>query len=211
MKIAVLGADSSLGSRIVLAAEKVGITVTSIVSSFDKPVGSGPIIVRECNELQKDELKNFFAIIDPISFPEIEQTPFPQLPVFALAPLLRDIPCNYIGIGSTYILFADRSRTRRVMDCDGMFYVKGTLRAGKVRELYEKIESLENFKYTLLCPPLTVKEDAYPTGRFELCDDVLPVSTAGESSITLGDLVLAMVELLKQGNFPRSLVAVRNS
>ena len=210
MKIAVVGANSPLGKSLVLDAEKEGIQVTSIVSSPQDLVGNGPIIIKECFELTPSELQKFYAVVDAISFAQITKKVFETLPVFSLAPLLKGLPCRYVAFGSCYLLFSDSKRTQRLGESSSMFFIKGDLRASKVLELYHKIQTFKDFKYTLLCPPLTVKEESYPTGKFEFGDDLLPLSLDGSSSITLGDLSLAMVELLKRG-LDKPLVSVVNN
>lgn len=210
MKIAVLGANTALGKMVVTDAEREGIQVTSIVSTPVDLVGSGPVMVKESYELSLDELNRFYAVIDAVSFPLIAEHVFVDLPIFHLAASLKNSSCRYLGFGSCYILFTDHKKQETVMDCEGMFYEKGQNRAYKIRELMDKISGFQDFNYTLLCPPLNIREDAYPTGRFKFFSNILPMSDLGESTITLGDLSLAMIELLKRCDIKDKIIAVCN-
>lgn len=210
MKVAVIGANTPVGARVVIEAEKAGIQVTSVVSTPADLVGNGPIIIKEAHELSHEDLSPFHAVVDAVTFPLMHTRALPELPVFYVAPHLAGSSCRYLGFGSCYLLYADSSRTRRVMDCKDMFYVRGELRAHKALEIYEKMQHIAGFNFTLLCPPLTVSEDAYATGSFALTDDILPMTETGSSSITLPDLALAMVELLKRQNLRGELIAVHN-
>ena len=154
MKVAVIGANTPVGARVVIEAEKAGMQVTSVVSTPADLVGNGPIIIKEAHELSREDLSPFHAVVDAVTFPLMHTRALPELPVFYVAPYLAGSSCRYLGFGSCYLLYADSSRTRRVMDCKDMFYVSGELRAHKALEIYEKMRHIAGFNFTLLCPPL---------------------------------------------------------
>ena len=64
MRIAVIGANSSCGKKIVLKAESQGIKVTSIVNSFSDVVGNGKLIVKDYDEVVFDDVKDCHYVVD---------------------------------------------------------------------------------------------------------------------------------------------------
>lgn len=68
MKIAVLGANNSIGSKIVLKAEEQGIGSVCVVDSFSNVPGNGKVLIKPCLDLTKDDIKDCHYVIDTISF-----------------------------------------------------------------------------------------------------------------------------------------------
>ena len=58
MRIAVIGANTSCGNKIVLKAESQGIKVTSIVNSFSDVVGNGKLIVKDYDDITFEDRKD---------------------------------------------------------------------------------------------------------------------------------------------------------
>ena len=81
MRIAVIGANSSCGKKIVLKAESQGIKVTSIVNSFSDVVGNGKLIVKDYDEVVFDDVKDCHYVVDALSFLEITRFSSDVLPV----------------------------------------------------------------------------------------------------------------------------------
>ncbi len=208
MKAAVLGADSALGKKLVLDAEALGIQVTIIVSNPSDLVGTGPIIIKEYDELEQNDLKNFAVFIDAISFPYLQRFK-DDPPILRLSSLVSS-DCRYLAVGACSLLYEDSRRLRRLgQNPDVYFDFYDKEQAALELELFEKIHKLEHFNYTLLCPPLLVDYEGKRSLGVQLSDDVLPLSAFGSCKATLGDLSAGMMEILKLGGPGRKIVGMR--
>lgn len=193
-----------------LDAEALGIQVTIIVSSPADLVGTGPIIIKEYDELEQNDLKNFSVFIDAVSFPYLQRFK-DDPPILRLAPLVRE-DCRYLAFGACSLLYEDSRRLRRLGQKPEVYFDSyDKERAALELELFEKIHSLENFNYTLLCPPLLVDLEGRRCAQVQLSDDVLPLSETGSCTATLGELSSGMMEILKLGGRGRKIVGMRGA
>ena len=122
MKIAVLGADTELGRRIVNAAEAAGIQVVSVVEHFTSSIGNGPLIIKEVRELSINDLSKCHAVIDTLSFPRIEAYGTENLPFWHVRNLIKNSPIKLIAVGSSAFLYTDKKRDTFVRDMDGIHF-----------------------------------------------------------------------------------------
>ncbi|WP_294566679.1 hypothetical protein [uncultured Succinatimonas sp.] len=210
MKIAVLGADTELGRRIVNAAEAAGIQVVSVVEHFTSSIGNGPLIIKEVRELSINDLSKCHAVIDTLSFPRIEAYGTENLPFWHVRNLIKNSPIKLIAVGSSAFLYTDKKRDTFVRDMDGIHFDNNEKRHNLAVEAFLKIKEIHDVEWTLLCPPLVLDLKAYGTGKFELGDDILPMSVSGSSYISLCDFCKALVELLKVGGYSCRCVGVRS-
>ena len=209
MKVAVLGANSALGRRIVLHAEDCKMAVTSIVSTPADLVGNGPIIIKEPGELTVQELARFHVLIDALSFARIKAFAPGQTPLELLHDKLMHTSCHYLGIGDCSLLYVDNSRRQLLADSPLVHSIGGQSDPIRCKALWETLQRWGDFNWTLLCPPLLLDEHSYGKGRFELCWDVLPMGIDGSSRITLSDFIAALIELLKVRGAQRCCVSCR--
>ena len=210
MKIAVLGADTELGRRIVNAAEGAGIQVASVVEHFASSIGSGPLIIKEVHELNINDFSKCHAVIDTLSFPRIEAYGADKLPFWHVCNLIRNSSIKLIAVGSSAFLYTDKKRDTFVRDMVGIHFDNNEKRHNLAVEAFLKIKKIQDVEWTLLCPPLVLDLKAYGTGKFELGDDILPMSVSGSSYISLCDFCKALVELLKVGGYSCRCVGVRS-
>lgn len=88
MKIAVIGADTELGKRIVLKAEEYGISVVCCVENFGSLVGSGKLIIKPYDSITYKDLEDCHYVVDAKSFLEIRKFSTDLLPVWHLLEIL---------------------------------------------------------------------------------------------------------------------------
>ena len=210
MKIAVLGADTQIGKRIVLAAEDAGINVTSIVENFSESTGNGPLIIKNVKDLTAADLSKCHAVIDTLSFPCIESYSLDNLPFWHLHKLLANSLIKVIGVGSSACLYTDKKRNTFVKDMDGIHFDDCEHKHNLAVEAFLRIKEVKDLSWTLLCPPLVMDVKAYGSGRFVLSNDILPMDISGSSFISLSDFCKSLVELLKVGGHNHCCVGVRS-
>ena len=210
MKIAVLGADTELGKRMVNAAEAAGIQVVAVVENFTSSIGSGPLIIKEACELNLNDFSKCHAVIDTLSFPRIESYGTENLPFWHVCNLIKNSSIKLIAVGSSAFLYTDKKRDTFVRDMDGIHFDNNENKHNLAVEAFLRIKKIEDVDWTLLCPPLVLDLKAYGTGRFELGNDILPMDIKGSSYISLCDFCKALVELLKVGGYSCKCVGVRS-
>lgn len=198
MKIAVLGANSSIGSKIVLKAEEQGISSVCIVDSFYNVPGNGKVLIKNCQDLSFEDIKDCHYVIDPQSFFYISRYSSDDLPLWHLLEILKNTDTKLLALGSCTFLYSDKTRQNYVGSGDSEILRDDELKHEKLCiNAYRRLSLCKNVKWSVLCPPLLLDKEGYATGRFEFYDDVLPVGIDGDSFISESDFSSSVVELLK--------------
>lgn len=209
MKIAVIGANSTLGRKVVNKAEARGIAVVGMVRTAERLVGDGPLVLKPYHELTNDDLAGCHAVVDTVSFPHVDRYAGDDLPLWHLLTLCAGGERRLLAVGSCAFLYVDGSRRRRVADDEG---VAAALSAPILRQcarIYDRLRTVGDVHWGVLCPPLVVDRRGYGSGRYEFGDDLLPMGADGSSAITLVDLADATVETLLRGVPRRRCISVR--
>lgn len=199
MKIAVLGANNSIGSKIVLKAEEQGIASVCVVDSFSIVPGNGKVLIKPCLELTKDDVKDCHYVIDTISFLSISKFSSDDLPLWHLLEILKDSEVKLLELGSCTFLYSDSTRQRYVGSGDNEILDDSELKHERLCiNAYKRLSLCRNVKWSVLCPPLLLDKEGYASGKFEFHDDVLPVGLEGDSFISEADFSSSVIELLKR-------------
>lgn len=213
MKIAVLGANRRLGAKIVTDAEAQGIGVISLVQDPLNLQGSGPVVLKDYQDLTAADLAGCHYVVDALSFPEIGSFSTDLLPLWKLVELLRGTSCKLLCAGSCCCLYTDEKRSTLVYtnQCLWQDQPRDGDRIRLKVNAYQRLKAVRDVDWALLCPPLIVDDKNYDkgSGSWEFSGDVLPVGLDGSSRITIGDFAKACVELLKRGFAPGSCLSVR--
>lgn len=211
MKIAVVGANSTLGRRIVIKAEEIGINVVGMVRSADNLVGNGALVLKDYNELEAEDFEGCHVVLDTVSFPHIERYSSELLPVWRLLEIFKNTPQPLLLIGSCAFLYSDESREKIVLD-DSCLCCENSQDKNRLRlcvNAYKRLKEVQDVAWSVLCPPLILDQKGYGQGKFEFGNDVVPMGIDGISSITLTDFTSAVIELLLRGFKPHALQSVR--
>lgn len=198
MRIGVIGANTETGKKIVLKAEREGIKVTSIVSSFSDTVGNGKIVIKDFDDICYDDIGDCHYLVDAVSFFDIDKFSSDDLPMWHLLEILKDADNCLLELGSSSFLYTDSSKSSFVLSEDSTILDD---KQNKIDRLcvnaYKRLSLCRNVKWSVLCPPLLLDMYTYGSGEYEFSGDVLPVGLNGDSFISLNDYVSACVELLK--------------
>lgn len=212
MRIAVIGANTSCGNKIVLKAESQGIKVTSIVNSFSDVVGNGKLIVKDYDDITFEDVKDCHYIVDALSFLEITRFSSDVLPVWHLLEILKNSPVRLLELGSAAFLYTDKSRQKLVVESDSVILDDKQNKTDRLCvNAYKRLSSCLNVDWSVLCPPLLLDEYSYGSGEYEFSDNILPVGLNGDSFISLNDYITACIELLKLNPKKHSCVSVRGT
>lgn len=210
MRIAVLGANTTTGQKIVKEAEKAGIKVTSLVSTFNDVVGNGKLIVKSFDELVFSDIVDCNYIVDTVSFFNISKYSSELLPVWHLLELLKNSKIKLLELGSSAFLYTDRKKSKFVFDQDSVIIDDNQSKIDRLCvNAFIRLSACTNVEWSCLCPPLLLDDIIYGCGKFEFSDNILPVGIQGDSFISLNDYVLACIELLKISPKKHECISVR--
>lgn len=211
MRIAVLGANTTTGQKIVKEAEKAGIKVTSLVSSFNDVVGNGKLIVKPFEELKFTDVEDCNYIVDAVSFFCISKYSSELLPVWHMLELLKNSKIKLLELGSAAFLYTDSKKSKFVFDQDSIVIDDNQSKIDRLCvNAFVRLSACTNVEWSCLCPPLLLDEYIYGNGKFEFSDNILPVGIKGDSSISLNDYVLACIDLLKISPKKHQCISVRS-
>ncbi|NLK84961.1 MAG: hypothetical protein GX278_03230 [Aeromonadales bacterium] len=211
MKIAVIGADTNLGKKLVLDAEANGISVVACTEKFTSLVGNGKLVIKTYDSLTLDDFANCHYVIDAISFMHIRKYSTELLPVWHLLELLKNSSLKLLELGSCAFLYTDKSKNTYVANTDA--YALDDEQNTKDRlciNAYERLCHCTDVQWSVLCPPLLLDPHAYGTGEIEFSEDILCVGLEGDSFISEVDFAKATIELLKRIPKVHSCMCVRS-
>lgn len=210
MKIAVIGANSPIGRKVVLKAEENGISTVLCVRSFTDIIGNGPIVIKPYNELSLNDLKDCHYVIDTQSFFSIHKYSSDDLPMWHLLEILKDTNIRLLEFGSSAFLYSGDDRRKMVIENEDVILDDHQNKVDRLCvNAYRRLCECRNVKWSVLCPPLMLDMHAYGSGKIEFSNDVLPVGLTGDSYISVTDFVSASVELLKLGPKEHRCTSVR--
>lgn len=210
MRIAILGANSPIGRKVVLKAEEHGISTVLCVPSFTDIIGNGRIVIKNYSELSFNDLKDCHYVIDTESFFNISKYSSEDLPLWHLIETLKDTDTKVLAFGSSAFLYSGDDRRKMVIDTEDVILDDIQNKIDRLCvNAYKRLCQCSNVKWSVLCPPLLLDMHAYGSGKIEFSNDVLPVGLNGDSYISISDFVTASVELLKLGPKPFKCVSVR--
>ncbi len=199
MKIAVVGANTELGGKLVLKAEKEGINVVNLVSSFDNVKGNGQIVIKDYEDITRDDIADCHYVVDVLSFFNISKFSSELLPLWHLLEILKDSDIRLLELGSSAFLYTDSTRSKLVVDTDSYILDETQNKIDRLCvNAYKRLSLCRNVSWSVLCPPLMLDEFAFGSGEYEFSNDVLPVGLNGDSYISENDFLSACVELLKR-------------
>ena len=198
MKVVVIGADTTLGKKLVLQAEEHGISVVSCAQNYCSLVGSGKMIIKKYDEITFDEIKDCHYLIDAVSFLEIKKFSTDLLPMWHFLELLKNTKIKLLEIGSCAFLYTDKNKQKFVIDEDDYPLDDEHHLIDKLCvNAYKRLLMCKDVNWSVLCPPLLLDMHGYGSGKVEFCEEVLSVGLKGDSYISAVDLSKACIELLK--------------
>ncbi len=209
MKIAVLGANSSFGSKLVLKAEEAKISVVNLVSDASNLVGSGPVIIKDFHDLTFNDVKDCHYVVDTLSFLKISQFSSDLLPLWHLLEILKGSNIKLLALGSSSFLYTDKSRTRLVYESECMCDDAPQVSPRLCVNAYNRLKHCSNVSWSVLCPPLLLDSKSYCNSALEFGNDILPMGLDGDSCISESDFVKAVVETLLRNPQAHSCISVR--
>lgn len=193
MNIAVIGASGKAGKLILIEAMDRGHQVAAIVREATKLADKNvAIIEKNIFDLNREDLNRFDVIVNAFGAPLGEE----QAHVDAghhLIKLLQETNTRLIVVGGAGSLYADESKTIRIIDTPDFPDVFKPTANGQGRNLKE-LQETDQLAWTFVSPSAIFDAEGERTGSYKSGKDVLLVNAAGQSYISYADFAIAIVD-----------------
>jgi uncharacterized protein len=193
MKIAVIGASGKAGSLILKEAVSRGHQVTGIVRDVSKLTDKSiSKIEKDIYDLKTEDLIQFDVVVNAFGAPLGEEQAHVNTG-HHLIEILKETNTRLIVVGGAGSLFADESRTVRVIEIPDFPDVFKPTANGQGRNLQE-LQETTGLNWTFISPSAVFNAEGKRTGSYKAGNDVLLVNAAGESYISYADFAIAVVD-----------------
>ena len=174
MKIALIGATGHAGSFILDEALSRDLDVTAIVRHPEKLPSDVPFIQKDLFELTTTDLASFDVVVDAFNAPKGKEE-MHQTSLSHLIEMLEGTDTRLIVVGGASSLF---------------FYPT----AFNMYEGLLKLKQSKNLHWTYISPASLFDPHGKRTGTYLLSDDYLQRNAAGDSTISMADYAIALVD-----------------
>lgn len=193
MHIAIVGASGKAGSLILEEAISRGYQVTAIVRDASKvKIRNVPVIEKGIFDLQTEDLKPFDVVVNAFGAPLGEEQAHVDAG-HALIEILKGTATRLIVVGGAGSLFADESRTARVIDTSDFPDAFKPTANGQARNLQE-LQETTDLSWTFISPSAVFDPEGKRTGSYKKGNDILLVNSKGESYISYADFAIAVLD-----------------
>lgn len=199
MKIAVVAAGGKAGRKIVAEANSRGINVTAFVRKPSEVDGAAKVIVKDIFALEKDDLKDFDAVVDAFGTFKPETLPQHSATLKHLCDLVSGTVIRLLIVGGAGSLYTNKEHTAQVMDAPDFPADWKPLAAAQAKALAE-LRERDDVKWTFISPACDFQADGERTGKYLVGGEELILNSAGESVISYADYAVAMVDEILNGN-----------
>ena len=174
MKIALIGATGHAGSFILDEALSRDLDVTAIVRHPEKLPSDVPFIQKDLFELTTTDLASFDVVVDAFNAPKGKEE-MHQTSLSHLIEMLEGTDTRLIVVGGASSLFLDPT-------------------AFNMYEGLLKLKQSKNLHWTYISPASLFDPHGKRTGTYLLSDDYLQRNAAGDSTISMADYAIALVD-----------------
>ena len=209
MKIAVVAAGGKAGRKIVAEANSRGIEVIAFVRKPSEVVGAKKVVVKDIFALEKDDLKDFDAVVDAFGAWTPETLPLHTKTSQYLCDLVSGTEIRLLIVGGAGSLYTNPEHTAQVMDAPDFPDAFKPLAAAQGKAL-DELRARNDVKWTFISPACDFQADGVKTGKYLVGGEELIVNSAGESVISYADYAIAMVdEILSGKNIQKRISVVK--
>ena len=209
MKIAVIGANGNLGSRVTKQALDRGFEVKGFIYMGDTPDERAEIINKSLFDITKEELQDCDVMISAYG------SGFNADPTLNHQAFLKYIELNegserhLITIGGAGSLFTDETHT--------MYCYEAPDHPEFLREISKNIKlgidelkgTTADLNWTVVCPSSFFDPEGGHTGKYQIgTEGHLIYNKKGESVVTYDDLAQAMLDIAEENSYNKMQITV---
>lgn len=208
MKIAIIGANGNLGSRVTKQALDRGFEVTGFIFNGDSPDERATMIYKSLFDITKEELKDFDVMISCYG------SGFKADPSLNHQAFLKYIELNentnrhLIAIGGAGSLFTDETHeTYCYQTPEHPEFLRGI--SENIKLGIDELKKVDTVNWTVVCPSSFFNPDGGHTGKYQIgTEGHLIYNDKGESMVTYDDLAQAMVDIAQDNTYNKMQITV---
>lgn len=205
-KIAVIGANGKVGSKITEEAIRRKMEVTAVVRSGIEAPGVR-VLQKDLFELTYEDLKDFDIVADAFGTWAPETLHLHRESLAHLCRILGGSPVRLLIVGGAGSLYLDPSHTTRLMDSPDFPEAFRPL-ASAMAEALDELRGCRDVKWTYISPAADFRADGPRTGAYVLGGEELQTNAAGQSIISYADYAVAVMDEAEKGAHIRRRISV---
>lgn len=208
MKIAVIGANGNLGSRVTKQALNRGYEVKGFIYDGETPDECAEIVKKSLFDITKEELSDCDVMISAYGSgfkadPTLNHQAFMQY-----IALNENTNRHIIAIGGAGSLFTDETHTTYCYETpehpEFLREISKNIKLG-----IDEFKRTENVNWTVVCPSSFFDPDGGLTANYEIhTEGHLVFNEKGESRVTYDDLASAMIDIAEENSYHQKMVIV---
>lgn len=205
-KIAVVAANGKAGKLIVKEAVERGFDVTAIARS-DNETAAQSFIRKDILDLDKDDLKDFDAVVDAFGAWTPETLPEHSTTLAHLADVISGTNTRLLVVGGAGSLYVDADHTTQLSNTPDFPDAFKPLAEAMAKALAE-LRTRSDVKWTYISPAANFEADGAQTGEYILAGEEFTTNNEGDSHISYADFAVAMVDEIASGYHVQQRISV---
>lgn len=206
MKIAVIGANGRLGTKIVKHALNRGHEVKSIIYAGDASDKREEVIHKSVFDVTKDDLKDVDAVLSAYGSGFQADPSLNKQAYLKYKELMEETGLKFVTIAGAGSLYSDASHSLREYEQPN-YYQKMYSISKNIYEGVCELKKTSGLKWTAVCPSQSFDFEGPFTGNVIVgLDETLVFNEANKSVVTYEDLASSMLDIAELGIFDEKLV-----
>lgn len=208
MKIALIGANGNLGSRVARQALDRGFEVRGFLHGGETPDKRAEIVYKSLFDLTKEDIAGCDILISAYGSgfkadPALNYKAFQKYIM-----LCKETGCRLIAIGGAGSLFTDETHTVYCYETPGYpDFLRGI--STNIKLGIDELKKTEGINWTVVCPSSSFDPEGPFTGNYQVgAEGHLLHNAAGESYVTYDDLAKAMVDIAQDNTYQKMMITV---
>lgn len=208
MKIAIIGANGNLGSRVTRQALERGHSVRGYIYAGDSPDERAEIVCKSVFDITREELEGFDAMISAYGSGFQADPALNRMAFIKYIELNENSPRHMISIGGAGSLFKDHTHTTYCYEApehpEFLREISRNIKLG-----IDELMKTDTLNWTVVCPSSFFDLEGGLTGRYRIgTEEHLIFNNEGKSIVTYDDLAMAMVDIAEQNSYQRQKLVV---
>lgn len=208
MKIAVIGANGNLGTRVVRQALERGIEVKGFIYDGEAPDERAQTIKKSLFDIKKEDIADCDAVISAYGSGFKADPALNHKAFLKYIDLCSGSEQHLISIGGAGSLFTDEAHSTYCYETpehpEFLREISKNIKLG-----IDELRKTEEMNWTVVCPSSFFDPDGPFTGKYRIgTEGHLIFNQEGKSYVTYDDLAKAMVDIASENTYKRMQITV---
>lgn len=208
MKIAVIGANGNLGTRVTRQALDRGHEVKGFIYDGETPDERAHIVKKSLFDVIKEDIEDCSVLLSAYGSGFKADPALNHQAFLKYIELCRGTGQHLIAIGGAGSLFPDETHTHYCYEMpDYPEFMRGI--SQNIKLGIDELKKTTEVNWTAVCPSSFFDPEGPLTGQYEIgTEGHLLFNAAGESRVTYEDLACAMLDIAEADNYNRMQITV---